>query len=93
MSVLEDCAIGCPTVCFDAGGQSVFPNDILLKVHVEDTYNETLERFSSSLKWGYEHPIELKTLGEKAKSWVEANLTWEKRVEDFYQIYRKLLES
>ena len=93
MSVLEACAIGCPTVCFDAGGQSVFPNEILLKVHVEDTYNETLERFASSLRWGYEHPIELKTLGEKARSWVEANLTWEKRVEDFYQIYRKLLES
>ena len=91
MSVLEACALGCPSVCFDAGGQDVFPNDVLLKVGVGDSYDETLNRFAGQLLWAYEHPQELKDMGRKAQRWVEGHLTWEKRVKEFHDIYNGII--
>lgn len=91
MSVLEACALGCPSICFNAGGQDVFPDDVLLKVGVGDTYDETLNRFAEQLLWAFEHRQELKEVGRKAQAWVEEHLTWEKRVEEFHDIYKKLI--
>lgn len=91
MSVLEACALGCPSICFNAGGQDVFSDEILLKVDVADSYSETMNRFSEKLFWAYEHPQELKEIGRKAKVWVEEMLTWDRRVEDFHDIYKTLV--
>ena len=91
MSVLEACALGCPSICFNAGGQDVFSDEILLKVDVADSYSETMNRFSEKLFWAYEHPQELKEIGKKAKVWVEEMLTWDRRVEDFHDIYKTLV--
>lgn len=91
MSVLEACALGCPSICFNAGGQDVFSDEILLKVDVADSYSETMNRFSEKLFWAYEHPQELKEIGKKAKAWVEEMLTWDRRVEDFHDIYKTLV--
>lgn len=91
MSVLEACALGCPSICFNAGGQDVFSDEILLKVDVADSYSETMNRFSEKLFWAYEHPQELKKIGQKAKAWVEEMLTWDRRVEDFHDIYKTLV--
>lgn len=93
MSVLEASALGCPTICFDAGGQDAFPDDTLIKVKVTDNYNENLHGFASKLLWAYQHPNELNEIGKKAKSYVYTHLTWEKKVEYFMEIYQKLHEK
>lgn len=93
MSVLEACALGCPTICFNAGGQDVFPDDILLKVPVGKTYEDCLNAFAEKLLWAYEHPMELKEMSRKAQTWVEENLTWEKKVDEFMNIYEKMVKD
>lgn len=93
MSVLEASALGCPTICFDAGGQDAFPNETLIKVKVTDSYKENLYSFASKLLWAYQHPNELNAIGEKARTYVYAHLTWENKVEYFMGLYQKLLEN
>lgn len=93
MSVLEASALGCPTLCFNAGGQDVFPDDILLKVKVEDTYEANLNSLADKLRWTKDNPKELQEIGTRSKAWVAKNLTWEKRVTDFKDIYAKMLNG
>lgn len=91
MSILEACALGCPSICFNCGGQDIFPDDILLKVPVGDTYENCMNAFAEKLHWAIEHPLEAKAIGLKSKSWVEENLTWERKVEQFNQIYNSII--
>ena len=91
MSVLEASALGCPTICFNAGGQDIFPDDILLKVNVTDDYNSTLHNFAAKLDWAYTHRRDITKIGEKAKKWVSVHLTWEKKVEEFMDIYENMI--
>lgn len=91
MSVLEASAMACPTICFNAGGQDAFPDDVLFKVEIGNSYEETLKSFADKLLWIYRNPKEAKAVGNKAKEYVEKNLTWKQRVTDFHDIYRKLL--
>lgn len=91
MSVLEACALGCPSICFDAGGQDVFPDDVVLKVPVGPTYEETLRHFAEKLRWAYEHPDETKRMGQSARNWVADHLTWDSKVDDFMKIYQTLI--
>lgn len=90
MSVLEACALGCPSICFDAGGQDIFPDDILLKVPVAGSYDECLKAFADKLLWAYNNRGELKNIGLKSQKWVKDNLTWEKKVDAFVEIYKSL---
>ena len=90
MSVSESCALGCPCICFNAGGQDVFPDNILIKVPIEKSYEETVKIFSQKLLWAYYHKNEIKELGRKAKSWVHQNMTWEKKAHEFMDIYRSI---
>lgn len=93
MSVLESSVMGCPTVCFDTGGQDVFPDDILLKVQVANSYNQNLRAFSEKLYWAYCNQNMIKILGEKAKKYVYNRLTWDKRVDFFCDIYKNMLSK
>lgn len=91
MSILEASALGCPTICFNAGGQDVFPDEILLKVPIGKTYNDNLNGFAERLLWAYEHQIESRELGLRSKAWVKENLTWDKKVKEFVDIYKSLI--
>lgn len=93
MSVLEASALACPTICFDAGGQDAFPDDVLFKVAVKATYEDTLNAFAEKLLWVYRHTQDAKAVGQKAKEYVGLHLTWERRVADFHDIYEKLLKK
>lgn len=92
MSVLEASVLGCPTICFNAGGQDAFPDDVLLKVPVSDSYEDNLRIFAEKLKWAYCNPQETIELGLKAKEYVYANLTWENKIEAFDKVYKELLK-
>ena len=91
MSVLEASALGCPTICFDAGGQDVFPDNILLKVPVKKDYESTLEAFANNLRFAFENHNEIKEMGLRSKEWVTQHLTWERKAGEFMEIYKKLL--
>lgn len=91
MSVLEACALGVTTICFDAGGQDIFPNDILLKVPIFQTYNECLDAFADKLKWAYQNRDNLNKIGAHAQKWVQENLTWEKKVDELIEIYKSMV--
>lgn len=91
MSILEAAALGCPSICFNAGGQDAFPNDVLLKVELADDYNVVLSRFADKLLWVYHHQDESKQIGNKAQEYVYKNLTWQKKAETFDSIYQTLI--
>jgi glycosyltransferase involved in cell wall biosynthesis len=91
MSVLEASALGCPSICFNAGGQDAFPDDTLVKIEIGETYDETLQMFSNRLRWAFDNREELKRIGEFSRSWVTENLTWEKKVDDYIEIYKELI--
>lgn len=93
MSVVEASALSCPTICFDAGGQDAFPDDVLFKVAVKANYDDTLSAFAEKLLWLYRHPQDAKTVGQRAKEFGGLYLTWERRVSDFHDIYVKLLKK
>lgn len=93
MSVLEASALGCPTICFDAGGQDAFPDEVLIKIPVSESYEANLHEFSQRLLWAYNHPEKLKEIGKNAKAYVYTHLTWEKKVEHFMEIYQRILEN
>lgn len=90
MSVLEACALGCPSICFDAGGQDVFPNDILVKVPVADTYDECLNAFAEKLVWAYSHREALNDIGLRSQKWVSENMTWDRKVDELVKEYEML---
>ena len=92
MSVLEASVLGCPTICFDAGGQDAFPDEVLLKIPVAETYEETLKLFADKLLWAYLHPEITTEIGKKARVYVYENLTWEKKIERINGIYEELLK-
>lgn len=90
MSILEACALACPSICFEAGGQDIFPDDILLKVPVSESYEEAMNVFARKLKWAYGHRIELKEIGARSQKWVEANMLWQQKVDEFVKIYNEI---
>lgn len=90
MSVLEASALGCPTLCFDAGGQDVFPDDILLKVAVGNDYETTLNNLAEIISWAYAHKEDIKNIGLKAQQWVSEHMTWKKKATEFMEIYKKI---
>lgn len=90
MSVLEASALACPTICFDAGGQDAFPDEILLKVKVDGTYEDIMRRFALQLQMAYNDPATTRAIGLKAKEYVSRELVWEKKVDDFVTIYEEI---
>lgn len=92
MSVIEACALGCPVLCLAAGGQDVFPDDVLLRVAVSDiSYEDNLRRFSDNLQWAYKNKAEIAVIGKTARSYVFDNFTWAKKVANFCKLYSDIV--
>ena len=93
MAILEACALGCPSIAFDAGGQDAFPDDTIVKVKIKDSLEDTINEFSDKLIWAYENQGRLKGYGERAKNFALSQMTWEykaKQISDiYYEVYRK----
>lgn len=90
MAVLEACSLEKPVICFDAGGQDIFPDDILIKIPIGKSYEENVRTFADRLLWAMHHKDERKEIGRRAKKWVDNNLTWEKKVDKFINIYNEM---
>lgn len=90
MSVLESSALGCPTLCFDAGGQDAFPDDVLLKVPVANDYEVNLHAFAEKLLWAYRNKAPLKEMGMNAQAYVYENMIWGKKVRHYMEVYKCL---
>lgn len=92
MSVLEASVVGCPTICFDAGGQDAFPNDVLIKIPVEESYNENLNQIANKLLWAFNNPLLIQKIGLNAKEYAHKNLTWENKISTINSIYKSMLD-
>lgn len=90
MAVLEACAMGCPSIVFDAGGQDAFPDNTIIKVKIEDTLNNTINAFSNKLVWAYNNSNTLSEYGKRAKEFAMNEMTWEKRAEQITEIYNEI---
>ena len=91
MAVLEACALGCPTICFDTGGQDVFPDNMMLKVQVGTSYQENCKNFADKLLYASEHRREIYVMGNQVQTYVKKNFTWKKKIEKFKNIYSLML--
>lgn len=92
MAVLEACALGCPSIAFDAGGQDAFPYDTILKVKIAESLEDTIDAFSQKLVWAYKNQDELKTYGEKAKNFALSKMNWEYRAKQISDIYNEVVK-
>ena len=92
MSILEASVIGCPTLCFDAGGQDVFPDDAIIKVPVQDTYEKTMNIFVEKLQWAYSNPWSLLQIGQKAQEFAYSNLTWNNKIKQLNEVYKNIIK-
>lgn len=93
MSVLEACAYGCPSICFNAGGQDAFPDNVILKVNIGSDYESTKQNFANSILWAVNHEQEIKVMGERAQTFTFSELTWEKKAEQFKKMYEQLIKN
>lgn len=91
MSVLEGCAMACPTICLDAGGQDAFDEGTVIKVKVGKSYTETVENFARQLRWAFEDRERLEELGRNARRRVGQYLTWQRKVHQFFEIYEQII--
>lgn len=93
MAVLEACAMGCPSIVFDVGGQDAFPDNTIIKVKIEDTLNNTINAFSNKLVWAYKNSDALSEYGKRAKEFAMEEMTWEKRAEQITEIYNEIMKN
>lgn len=92
MAVLEASALGCPSLCFDVGGQDAFPDDCVIKVPVvHGDYQSTIENFISKLEWVYRNSDRAAEIGQRAKTFVYSEMTWDKKADIITEYYNEIL--
>lgn len=92
MAVLEACVLGCPVICFDAGGQDIFPDEIVMKIPVSEvSYEDNLKNLSDKLLWASNNNEEILKIGIRAKKYAYENFTWKHKVEVINKIYKEIL--
>ena len=91
MAVLEACALGCPTICFNVGGQDVFPDDMMMKVDVKETYDNNVKAFSDELRKAYDNRAYIYDMGLKIQAYVKDHFTWERKIDDLIKIYEEII--
>ena len=92
MAVLEACALGCPSIAFDAGGQDAFPDDTILKVKIAESLEDTIDAFSQKLVWAYQNQNILKDYGERAKVFAFSKMTWEYKAKQITEVYNEVIK-
>ena len=92
MAVLEACALGCPSIAFDAGGQDAFPDDVIVKVKIRESLEDTVTAFSGKLVWAYQNQNSLKEYGERAKAFAFSKMTWEYKAKQITEIYNEVIK-
>lgn len=94
MSVLEACALGCPVLCFETGGQDMFPSEILLKLSVSDeSYKKNLQNFSTKLRWALENRSQIQDIGKNARAYALEHFTWRSKASQFSDLYKGIVEE
>lgn len=92
MAVLEACALGCPSIVFDAGGQDAFPDDVIVKVKIGESLEDTVTAFSDQLVWAYQNQNRLKELGMRAKAFAFSKMTWDYKAKQITEIYNEVIK-
>ena len=92
MAVLEACALGCPSIAFDAGGQDAFPDDVIVKVKIGESLEDTVTAFSDQLVWAYQNQNRLKEFGMRAKAFAFSKMTWEYKAKQITEIYNEVIK-
>ena len=93
MAVLEACALGCPSIAFDAGGQDAFPDDVIVKVKIGESLEDTVIAFSDQLVWAYQNQNSLKEYGKRAKAFAFSYMTWKYKAEQMTEIYNEVIKK
>lgn len=93
MAVLEACAMGCPSVVFNVGGQDAFHDDVLIKIKVQDTLEKTIEVLAEKICWAYNHPKELMTIGRSAREFALTKMTWDRKADIISDIYYQIIDT
>lgn len=92
MAVLEACALGCPSIVFDVGGQDAFPDDTILKVKITGSLGETVSKFSEALAWAMKNRNELSKYGARAKEFAFSRMTWEYKAKQITKVYNEIIK-
>ena len=92
MAVLEACALGCPSIAYDAGGQDTFPDDTIVKVKIAESLKDTIDAFSQKLVWASQNQNSLKEYGERAKVFALSKMTWEYKTKQITEVYNEVIK-
>jgi glycosyltransferase involved in cell wall biosynthesis len=82
MMLLEAASLQAPIICSDISENRIVMQDNVLYFHSEDVSD-----LANKIEWALNHPKEMASLGLKAGNFVKDNLTWEKIVEQYEEVY------
>jgi len=83
MMLLEAAALGAPVICSDIPENKAVMQENALYFRSEDAAD-----LAKQIRWALTHPNEMSRLGQKARAYVEENLTWDKIVAQYELIYQ-----
>jgi len=92
MAVLESCAMGCPIIVFDAGGQDAFPEDVIIKIPVDPhNYEENVNQFSKRIIWAMRHRDDIQKIGKRAQEFAFEKMSWDARAKEISRTYENVI--
>ena len=91
MALLEALAQGCRIVCLDIPSQEWLPEQFCHKVAVQPTSAAMEEALASALQQEITAPANTAEWHADRVKWIEENMTWESRIDQFEAWYRQLL--
>jgi glycosyltransferase involved in cell wall biosynthesis len=84
MMLLEAASLQAPIVCSDIPENKFVMQDNVVYFHSGDALD-----LANQIQWAIDHPGEMSSMAQKASIWVKANLTWEKIVNQYEEIYKE----
>lgn len=91
MALLEALACGCRIVCLDIPSQEWLPEHFCCKVAVQPTSAAMEEALASALQQEIAAPARSEEWHANRVKWIEQNMSWESRIDQFEAYYRQLL--